>query len=67
MAKPLDAEAVAFSVNRMVDPELNSEQLSYFSTFQSAEAVDSTTVRLTTSWPGPDPARAFVLLYDLAA
>lgn len=61
--EPLDAEAVAFSVNRMVDPELNSEQLSYFSTFQSAEAVDATTVRLTTSGPDPIlPARLYYFM-----
>lgn len=63
--EPLDAEAVAFSVNRMVDPELNSEQLSYFSTFKSAEAIDPTTVHLTTT--GPDPILPARLYYFMIA
>ena len=61
--EPLDAEAVAFSVRRMIDPELNSEQLSYFSTFAGAEAVDETTVRLSTSGPDPIlPARLYYFM-----
>jgi peptide/nickel transport system substrate-binding protein len=51
--EPFDAEAAAFSVNRVINPEFNSEQLSYFSTITGAEAVDATTLRITTS--GPDP------------
>lgn len=61
--EPLDAEAVAFSVMRMIDPDLNSEQLSYFSTFAGAEAVDDTTVRVTTSGPDPIlPARLYYFM-----
>lgn len=63
--EPLDAEAVAFSVNRMVDPELNSEQLSYFSTFESASVIDATTVELKTS--GPDPILPARLYYFMIA
>ena len=51
--EPFDAEAAAYSINRVVNPEFNSEQLSYFNTITSAEAVDATTLRITTS--GPDP------------
>lgn len=61
--EPLDAEAVAFSVMRMIDPDLNSEQLSYFSTFAGAEVVDDTTVRVTTSGPDPIlPARLYYFM-----
>lgn len=59
----LNAEAVAFSVMRMIDPDLNSEQLSYFSTFAGAEAVDDTTVHLITSGPDPIlPARLYYFM-----
>jgi len=51
--EPFDAEAAAFSINRVVNPDFNSEQLSYFNTITGAEAVDVTTLRITTS--GPDP------------
>lgn len=61
----LDAEAVAFSVKRMIDPDLNSEQLSYFSTFSGAEVVDATTVRINTS--GPDPILPARLYYFMIA
>lgn len=48
-----DADAVVASVTRILDPELNSEQLSFFSTITGAEAVDATTVHVMTD--GPDP------------
>ncbi|MBW3663888.1 MAG: ABC transporter substrate-binding protein [Actinobacteria bacterium] len=51
--EPFNAESVAFSVNRIIDPEFNSEQISFFNTITGAEAVDDTTVRITTD--GPDP------------
>ena len=51
--EPFDAAAAAFSVNRVIDPDFNSEQGSYFNTITGAEAVDATTLRITTS--GPDP------------
>lgn len=61
--EPLNAEAVAFSVERMIDPELNSEQLSYFSTLSGAEAVDDLTVHITTSGPDPIlPARMYYFM-----
>ena len=59
----LDAAAVAFSVERMIDPELNSEQLSYFSTFAGAEVVDDLTVRIRTAGPDPIlPARMYYFM-----
>jgi len=51
--EPFDAEAVAYSVNRIIDPEFNSEQASFFASITGAEAVDEDTVRITTE--GPDP------------
>ncbi|MEM6739556.1 MAG: ABC transporter substrate-binding protein [Pseudomonadota bacterium] len=61
--EPLDAAAIAFSVERMIDPELNSEQLSYFSTFAGAEVIDETTVHILTSGPDPIlPARMYYFM-----
>lgn len=51
--EPFDSAAVVHSVNRIVDPEFNSEQSSFFATITGAEAVDPLTVRITTN--GPDP------------
>jgi peptide/nickel transport system substrate-binding protein len=57
---PFNAEAAAFSVNRVIDPEFNSEQVSFFATITGAEAVDDMTVRITTSGPDPIlPARLY--------
>lgn len=59
----LDAAAVAFSVERMIDPDLNSEQLSYFSTLSGAEVIDATTVHIKTSGPDPIlPARMYYFM-----
>jgi len=49
----LDAAAVAASFERIIDPELASEQASFFEGITAIEAVDETTVRFTTE--GPDP------------
>lgn len=51
--EPLNAEAVTFSVERIIDPEYNSEQLSFFETITGAKAVDEMTVEITTN--GRDP------------
>ena len=60
--EPFDAEAAAFSVNRIIGPEFNSEQGSYFNTIAGAEAVDARTLRITTSGPDPIlPARLYWL------
>jgi len=49
--EPFDAEAAAYSINRIVDPDYESAQLDYYGPLQSAEAVDATTLRVTTSEP----------------
>ncbi len=51
--EPFNAAAVVTSVERIIDPANNSEQLGYFNTIAGAEAVDDLTVRITTT--GPDP------------
>jgi peptide/nickel transport system substrate-binding protein len=57
---PLDAEAVAASFQRIIDPELASEQSSFFAGISEIEAVDETTVRFTTEGPDPVfPARLY--------
>lgn len=48
-----NADAVVASVARVLDPELNSEQVSFFSTIDKAEKVDDLTVDILTK--GPDP------------
>jgi peptide/nickel transport system substrate-binding protein len=61
--EPLDAAAIKFSVERMIDPDLNSEQLSYFSTFAGAEVIDATTVHIKTDGPDPIlPARMYYFM-----
>lgn len=63
-----NAEAVAYSVNRIIDPELASDLISNFETITGAEAVDETTVNITTSGPDPIlPARmTFLMIVDPA-
>ncbi|PZX17146.1 peptide/nickel transport system substrate-binding protein [Palleronia aestuarii] len=51
--EPFDADAVVASVERIIDPANNSEQMAYFGTIDGAEKVDDLTVRITTT--GPDP------------
>lgn len=51
--EPFNADAVVFSVKRIIDPELNSELLSFFPTIIDAVKVDDSTVNIITS--GPDP------------
>lgn len=51
--EPLNADAVVFSIKRIIDPTFNSEQISFFATIQDAEKVDDSTVKITTK--GPDP------------
>lgn len=58
--EPLTAEGVAASFNRIIDPELNSEQSSFVGGITEAEAVDDLTVRFTTDGPDPVfPARLY--------
>ncbi|TKT75890.1 ABC transporter substrate-binding protein [Aquamicrobium sp. LC103] len=51
--KPLTAEDVVFSVKRITDPAFASPQLGQFNQITDAEAVDPTTVVLTTAGPYP--------------
>jgi peptide/nickel transport system substrate-binding protein len=50
---PLTAEDVAFSINRIIDPELRSAQLSQFNTIIEAEATDDGRVLVRTETPYP--------------
>lgn len=49
----LNADAVVYSIKRVINPEFNSEQISFFSTIRGAEKVDDLTVKIITD--GPDP------------
>ncbi|MBW2437428.1 MAG: ABC transporter substrate-binding protein [Deltaproteobacteria bacterium] len=49
----LNAEAVVFSVNRIIDPKFNSEQISFFETIKAAKKIDDLTLQIVTK--GPDP------------
>lgn len=51
--EPFDAEAAAFSVNRIVDEKFNSELRSSFETIREARTVNASTVQVVTT--GPDP------------
>lgn len=50
----LDAAAVAANINRVVDPKTASAQRPFYLGIKNAEAVDATTLRVTTN--GADPA-----------
>ena len=51
--EPFDADSVVHSLERITDEDFASEQASFVSTFASAEAIDESTVHITTT--GPDP------------
>jgi peptide/nickel transport system substrate-binding protein len=51
--EPFNADAAAFSINRVIDPEFKSEQISFFSTIKEAQVVDANTIKVITD--GPDP------------
>lgn len=48
-----NAEAVKFTIDRVLDPNAKSPTLSYIRTIASTEVVDPTTIRIKTN--GPDP------------
>jgi len=48
-----NAEAAAYSINRVIDPEFASSQISYYATVTGAKVVGDYTVEVTTD--GPDP------------
>jgi peptide/nickel transport system substrate-binding protein len=50
---PFVAADVAYSVNRVIDPEYETQQATLFSTVAGAVAVDDRTVRITTDAPDP--------------
>lgn len=47
------AEDAAFSINRIIDPDFGSQNLSDVNTIEKAEVIDAKTIRVTTV--GPDP------------
>jgi len=51
--EPFNAEAAAFSINRVIDPALKSEQISFFATIKEAKVIDEYTIQVITE--GPDP------------
>lgn len=51
--EPFNADSVAFSIKRIIDPKFNSEQISFFETIKDANKVNDLTVRIITN--GPDP------------
>lgn len=51
--EPFDAEAAAFSINRIVDEKFNSELRSSFETIREARTANANTVQVMTT--GPDP------------
>jgi peptide/nickel transport system substrate-binding protein len=51
--QPFNADSVVASVERILNPDFASEQLSFFETIQGAEAVDETTVNIITNVPDP--------------
>ena len=51
--EPFDAAAAAYSINRILNPKLNSAQLSIFTGLKSAKALNPTTLQITTD--GFDP------------
>ena len=50
----MNADAVVFSVKRIIDPNLKSAQFSYLNSIKGATKVDDLTVTITTD--GPDPS-----------
>ena len=60
---PFNAEAAAFSINRIIDPATASDQVSNFATIVSAEAASEYVVRIITNGPDPIlPARMNMLM-----
>jgi len=45
---PFNADAVVFSVKRIINPKFNSEQISFFFTITDAKKIDDLTVRVLT-------------------
>jgi peptide/nickel transport system substrate-binding protein len=60
--EPFNGEAAAYSVNRIIDPDFKSEQISFFSTIKEANVIDDATIQVVTTGPDPTlPARLYWL------
>ncbi len=58
--EPFNADAVVYSVNRIINPEFNSEQASFFASITGAEKIDDLTVGISTNGADPIlPARLY--------
>lgn len=51
--EPFNADAAVYSIKRIIDPNFNSEQISFFNTIKDAVKIDDLTVKIVTD--GPDP------------
>ncbi|MCZ7587354.1 MAG: ABC transporter substrate-binding protein [Gaiella sp.] len=60
--EPMNADAVVYSIKRIINKKFNSEQVSFVGTISGARKVDSRTVDITTSAPDPIlPSRIYWL------
>ncbi len=53
MAKPFDAAAVKFTLDRILDPAAKAPTISYIRTIAGVDVVDEHTVRIRTTAPDP--------------
>lgn len=51
--EPFNAEAVKYTLDRVLDPDANAPTISYIRTIAGVEVVDDMTVRITTTAPDP--------------
>ncbi len=52
--KPMTADDVVFSLERLIDPQVAAETASYFSNMKSVRATSSSTIRITLKVPQPE-------------
>ena len=58
--EPFNADAVVYSVKRIIEPKYNSQQISYFAAITDARKIDDLTVDVITKGPDPIlPARMY--------
>ena len=58
----MDANAVVYSIKRVIDPDFNSEQISFFSTIKDAFRVNELTLHIVTNMSDPIlPSRLYWL------
>lgn len=60
---PLRAADVVSTIERLQDPDFDSQQVEFFATIAAAEAVDERTVRITTAEPDPVFVSRLTLLH----